>query len=185
MCARLLTYGANGYTGRLAVERAAEVGLDVVVAGRDAEKISGLGDEFGVESRSFSLDDPEGVRTGLQGVACVLHVAGPLQMTAQPMMRECLDAGMHYVDVAAEYPTSVLAQSMDEVARRAGVMVLSGGGWQSVPATAWWWTRLAGWQNHGDWRSACTSPVASLPAPQRAHRSSRIWVCSCGAVVKS
>ncbi|WP_406688599.1 saccharopine dehydrogenase NADP-binding domain-containing protein [Saccharopolyspora sp. ID03-671] len=134
MGGRLLIYGANGYTGRLALERAVEVGLDIVVAGRNTTKVTALGAEFGVESRSFALDDPYTARSGLKSVDCVLHVAGPFQETAQPMMQACLDAGVHYVDSTAEYPTFALAESMDAVARRAGVMVLSGGGWQSVPS---------------------------------------------------
>ncbi|WP_413105698.1 saccharopine dehydrogenase family protein [Streptomyces sp. Inha503] len=134
MSGRLLIYGANGYTGRLAVERAMEAGLDIVVAGRDGDKVAMLGDEFGVESRSFPLDDPDAVRGGLKDVDCVLHGAGPFQVTARPMMQACLAAGVHYVDLTAEFPTFALAESMDEAARRAGVMVLSGGGWQCVPS---------------------------------------------------
>lgn len=132
MSGRLLIYGANGYTGRLAVERAVEVGIDVVVAGRDASKIAALADEFGLEARAFALDEPGEVREGLRDVHCVLHLAGPFEATARPMMRACLDTGVHYLDSTAEYPTFTLAESMDEAARRAGVMVLSGSG-QSVP----------------------------------------------------
>ncbi|GHI99346.1 saccharopine dehydrogenase family protein [Streptomyces olivaceus] len=134
MTGRLLIYGASGYTGRLAVERAMQVDLDIIVAGRDAGKTALLGEEFGVESRAFALDDPDAVRAGLKDVDCVLHAAGPFQVTAQPMMQACLDAGVHYIDTTAEYPTFALAESMDEAAKRAGVMVLSGGGWQSVPS---------------------------------------------------
>src|SRR5687768_2664692 len=57
-----MIYGATAYTGRLAVERAVESGLDVIVAGRDPRRVAPLGVEFDVDSRAFSLDDPATVR---------------------------------------------------------------------------------------------------------------------------
>lgn len=131
---RVMIYGATGYTGRLAVERAVELGLDLVVAGRDPSRVAALGEEWGVEARAFGVDDPAAVRAGIGDVACVLHVAGPFAVTARPMMEACISAGVHYLDTTAEYPTFVVAESMHEAALRADVMLLSGAGWDVVPS---------------------------------------------------
>jgi short subunit dehydrogenase-like uncharacterized protein len=131
---RVLIYGATGYTGGLAVEQAVRTGLDVVVAGRHRHRAADVGEQWGVEARAFGLDDPAAVRAAIEDVDCVLHVAGPFGVTARPMMEACIDAGVHYLDTTAEFPTFVLAESMDEAARRAGVMVLSGAGWDVVPS---------------------------------------------------
>jgi short subunit dehydrogenase-like uncharacterized protein len=55
---RWLLYGANGYTGRLAAERAVERGLRPILAGRNASALARLGTELGLEHRVFGLDDP-------------------------------------------------------------------------------------------------------------------------------
>ncbi len=131
---KLMIYGATGYTGRLAVERAVELGLDLVVAGRDPARVAAVGEEWGVEARAFGLDDPAAVRAGIEDVACVLLVAGPFAVTAGPMMEARISVGVHYLDTTAEYPTFAMAESMHEAALRAGIMVLSGAGWDVVPS---------------------------------------------------
>lgn len=131
---KLMIYGATGYTGGLAVERAVGLGLDLVVAGRDAARVASVGERWGVEARAFALDDPAVVRAGIEDVACVLLVAGPFAVTARSMMEACIDAGVHYLDTTAEFPTFELAESMGEAASAAGAMVLSGAGWDVVPS---------------------------------------------------
>ncbi len=131
---KLMIYGATGYTGRLAVERAVRLGLDLVVAGRDPYRVAALGTEWGVAARTFGLEDPATVQAGIKDVTCVLLVAGPFAVTARAMMEACISLGVHYADTTAEYPTFVLAESMHEPALRAGVMVVSGAGWDVVPS---------------------------------------------------
>ena len=72
-----MIYGANGYTGELAAREAAARGLRPVLAGRNAAAVSALAMELGLDSRAFSLDDPEAARRGIDGMAAVLHCAGP------------------------------------------------------------------------------------------------------------
>ena len=52
-----MIYGANGYTGRLIVERAVALGMKPLVAGRDVLAIPQLADDLGLEE-VFDLDDP-------------------------------------------------------------------------------------------------------------------------------
>lgn len=63
-----MIYGANGYTGELIAREAVERGSEPVLAGRSAGKIEPLAAELGLESRIFSLNDPEATRQGLSGI---------------------------------------------------------------------------------------------------------------------
>ncbi|GAA2945062.1 MULTISPECIES: saccharopine dehydrogenase family protein [Streptomyces] len=131
---RLLVYGATGYTGKLVAEHAKESGLDVVVAGRNQERVKALGEELGVDSRAFTVDDPAPLRDALDGITVVLNVAGPFHRTAGPLMDACIDQGVHYLDTTAEYDVFATARSRHAEAAAAGVMVMSGAGWDVVPS---------------------------------------------------
>ncbi|QIP71777.1 saccharopine dehydrogenase NADP-binding domain-containing protein [Streptomyces sp. VN1] len=131
---RLLVYGATGYTGKLVARHAQQSGLDIVVAGRNRERITALGEKLGLESRAFALDDPEIVRAALDGITVVLNVAGPFRHTARPLMDAGIAAGVHYLDTTAEYDIFAAARSRHVEAQAAGVMIMSGAGWDVVPS---------------------------------------------------
>jgi short subunit dehydrogenase-like uncharacterized protein len=124
----LMIYGATGYTGRMAAEHATAAGLYPVLAGRDGPRLATLAGELGVEHRPFSLDDGAAVDAALQGVSAVLNCAGPFLRTAQPLMAAAVRSGVHYLDTAAELDSYRLAESLDEKANAAGVMLLPGSG---------------------------------------------------------
>jgi short subunit dehydrogenase-like uncharacterized protein len=133
-----MIYGANGYTGELAARHAAAHGLRPVLAGRNAAAVGALALELGLDSRAFSLDDPgdpEGARRGIDGMAAVLHCAGPFVHTSQPMVEACLAAGAHYLDITGEIAVfePILGRRGDD-ARRAGVALLPGVGFDVVPS---------------------------------------------------
>ncbi|MGI5191621.1 saccharopine dehydrogenase family protein [Promicromonospora sp. CA-289599] len=134
MSGRLLIYGATGYTGRLVAERAVHIGLDVTVAGRDTGKVGDLAGSLGIASRVFAVDDVDAVRAALRDVDCVLNVAGPFRHTARQLMDAAIEAGVHYLDTTAELEIFALAESKDAEASRAGVMIMSGTGWDVVPS---------------------------------------------------
>ena len=73
----VLLYGSTGYTGRLIARMAGERGIRPILAGRDERAVAAQAAELGLEHRAFSLDDPAVVAAGLDGVAVVLHCAGP------------------------------------------------------------------------------------------------------------
>ena len=130
---RLLIYGANGYTGTLIARLAASKGLSPILAGRDGEAVSKLAASLGFAHRAFALTDPAAVDAGLEGVAVVLHCAGPFSQTADPMVEACLRNGAHYLDVTGEVDIFEAHAAKDARARAAGVMVLSGAGLDVTP----------------------------------------------------
>ena len=132
-----LIYGANGYTGELAAREAARRGLTPVLAGRKSEAVGRLAAELGLPHRAFGLDDPAALRqglAGLPGIAAVLHCAGPFVRTSASMVEACLETGVHYLDITGEIPVFEGVLGRGEAARRAGVALLPGVGFDVVPS---------------------------------------------------
>jgi short subunit dehydrogenase-like uncharacterized protein len=125
---KLMIYGATGYTGRMAAERAAASGTPLVLAGRNAAALVSLAASLGVEYRVFPLDDTAEIDRSLRGVGALLNCAGPFARTADVLMRACIRNGVHYLDVAAELDGYRLAEVLDVEAKAAGVMLLPGSG---------------------------------------------------------
>src|SRR6185369_1818876 len=107
-----LLYGASGYTGELIAREAARRGERPILAGRSAEKIEPLARELGCDWRAFDLEHID-----LSGVQAVLHCAGPFSRTSEPMVRACLAAGVHYLDITGEIAVfeSVMARNDEAV----------------------------------------------------------------------
>ena len=128
-----LLYGANGYTGQLIAEMSAASGLKPILAGRNEEKIRALAEQYGFEYRIFDLNDPAAVDKGLEGISVALHTAGPFIHTARPMMEACLRNRVHYLDITGEIDVFEMAHSFDTAAREAGILLMSGAGFDVVP----------------------------------------------------
>ncbi len=131
---QLMIYGANGYTGELAAREAVARGLAPILAGRRREPLLKLGTELGLTVRVFDLGEPLSVRRGLEGVAAVLHCAGPFVLTSRPMVEACLEAGCHYLDITGEIRVFEGVFGRHEKAERAGVALLPGVGFDVVPS---------------------------------------------------
>jgi short subunit dehydrogenase-like uncharacterized protein len=131
---RYLVYGANGYTGHLVARVAAQRGERPVVAGRSPGEIEGIAKELGLEHRVFSLDHPDEVDRGLQGMAVVLHCAGPFSRTYRAMAEACLRTKTHYLDVTGEAVVFEALAARDGEAQKAGIMLLPGSGFDVVPS---------------------------------------------------
>jgi short subunit dehydrogenase-like uncharacterized protein len=128
-----LLYGANGYTGELIAREAVRRGLRPVLAGRNAQAIEALGRELACPVAVLGLDDADALVAALRGVRAVLHCAGPFSATAQPMLRACLAAGAHYLDITGEIDVFEAAHALDAQARAAGVVLCPGVGFDVVP----------------------------------------------------
>ncbi len=136
----ILIYGATGYTGKLVAAEAVRRGLDVVLAGRDPEKLKPLGERLDREVRAVPLADGPRLRALLEDFSAVLHVAGPFSQTARPMVEACLEAGTHYLDVTGEIAVFEAIARRDGEAKRAGLTLLPGVGFDVVPSDC-----LAAW----------------------------------------
>lgn len=129
-----MIYGANGYTGRLAVAEAKRRGLAPIVAGRNAASVNRIASELGLESRVFGLDQAAATAENIRDCRLVLHCAGPFSVTSQPMIEACLAAGVHYLDITGEISVFSNAHDQAEQARRADVVLIPGVGFDVVPS---------------------------------------------------
>ena len=135
MVRQWMIYGAYGYSGRLIAEYAKTKGLTPVLAGRNADETRKLADALGLESRSFSLDDPRAMVDALRDIDAVVHCAGPFSATSAPMIDACIAAGTHYFDITGEAFVFEHAHSdaVSNAATRADVIVCPGVGFDVVP----------------------------------------------------
>jgi short subunit dehydrogenase-like uncharacterized protein len=88
---------------------------------------------MGMDFRAFPLEDAETLKAALSEVPLVIHAAGPFRHTAEQMIRACLRSKVHYTDITGEIQVFEMAKRFDAQAREAGVMIMSGVGFDVVP----------------------------------------------------
>lgn len=131
---RWMIYGANGYTGRLAAAKARADGERPILAGRNRDAIGALGSELDLETRIFSLDSLDETVRGLEGVAAVLHCAGPFSATSAKMLDGCVRSRTHYLDITGEIEVFEHTQANSGRWKEAGISVIPGVGFDVVPS---------------------------------------------------
>lgn len=129
-----LLYGANGYTGSLIARLAVQLGMRPILAGRNADRIKPLAASLALEYRLLDLEDSKALDVALENAAVVLHCAGPFIHTFKPMVEACLRTKTHYLDITGEWQVFEEIASQDTVAKKAGVMLLPGVGFDVVPS---------------------------------------------------
>jgi short subunit dehydrogenase-like uncharacterized protein len=128
-----MIYGANGYTGELIAREAKRQGKTPILAGRSAAKIIALARQLNLPSTAFRIEAPSEIVAALRGVRLVLNCAGPFSKTADPLMRACLAAKAHYLDITGEIDVLEGAHRFDADAKAAGVVLCPGAGFDVVP----------------------------------------------------
>ncbi|MFZ4481334.1 MAG: saccharopine dehydrogenase family protein [Rhodoferax sp.] len=134
MTNNIFIYGANGYTAGLIIQLALTEGAKPILAGRSEEKLAPLAKLHKLPMRAFALDDPVAVAKNLAGSAVVLNCAGPFSRTAKVMAEACIKAGAHYLDITGEIDVFEALALMGPKARKAGVMLMPGTGFDVVPS---------------------------------------------------
>ena len=129
-----MIYGATGYTGNLMARIAKDRGMSPVLAGRSADKLQKVADQYGFEARVMGLDDPAAMAAQLKDIGVVLHCAGPFSATSAPMVEACIRSKTHYLDITGEIDVFEACAARDDDAQAAGVMVLPGVGFDVVPS---------------------------------------------------
>ena len=128
-----LLYGAYGYTGRLIAEEAVKRGLRPVLAGRDRQRTRSLAQSLDLEWTSFGLHDSEELRSAIGDLVLVVNAAGPFSATWGPVLKACLAARRHYLDITGEIDVLESIQALDREAADAGVHVVPAVGFDVVP----------------------------------------------------
>jgi len=124
-----LLYGATGRTGTLIAEEAVARGHRPTLAGRDPDRLRRVAERLDLPWVAGSTAD---VGRLIGDARLVLLTAGPFGATSPPVLRACLDAGVHYLDIANEIPVATAVLAADAEARRRGVTVLPAVGFGTV-----------------------------------------------------
>lgn len=129
----IIIYGAYGYTGELIARQCQEKGVKPLLSGRNEAKLKPIAEKYGFPYRVADLktDDLDKL---LDGAKVVIHAAGPFIHTSKPMVEACIRNGVHYTDITGEIAVFVQARKYDNQAKKAGVMLLPGTGFDIVPS---------------------------------------------------
>ena len=130
---KFLLYGANGYTGKIILAYAERYGLTPVIAGRSADKLKPLAEAFKVDYVAFDLLEHENIVHHLNGFKLVLNCAGPFSQTAKPLVKACLEAGVHYLDITGEIAVFEWIKSQHQQAVQSKICLVPGVGFDVVP----------------------------------------------------
>ena len=130
---RILIVGGYGAFGaRIAERLAREDDIEIVIAGRSLDKAREAADAFrprAVASVHHAAIDAEAVTAGdlvRLGTDVVINASGPFQAQDYRLVRACIAANSHYIDLADArgYVTGIAA--LDIEAKAAGVLAVSG-----------------------------------------------------------
>jgi short subunit dehydrogenase-like uncharacterized protein len=124
-----LLYGATGRTGTLIVEHAVSRGHRPTLAGRDPARLRPLAERFDLPWVAAPVTD---LGTLIGDARLVLLAAGPFETTTPPALRACLEAGVHYLDIANEVGPARAVLAAAEPARERGITALPAVGFGTV-----------------------------------------------------
>jgi short subunit dehydrogenase-like uncharacterized protein len=150
----VVLYGASGWTGQFAarylVDNYLPWGAPVrwALGGRDRKKLEALLERLarevparaaeirGVPLVVFdALGDYAAVLKAARETAVIASVAGPYAEFGEPVVRACVEAGSHYVDITGETPwIGEMIDRYDSEARAKGAFIVPSCGFDSVPS---------------------------------------------------
>ena len=103
MPARIVVFGATGYTGRLTAEALVARGARPVLAARSRDRVEALAAELGgVETAVADVGDPGSVRALVERGDVLVATVGPFARFGQPAVQAAVAAGANYLDSTGE-----------------------------------------------------------------------------------
>jgi len=129
----IIIYGAYGYTGELIIRQCQEKGLKPLLSGRNEGKLKAVAEKYGLNFETADLNNSD-LDKLLNGAKVMIHAAGPFIHTSKPMVEACIRNGVHYTDITGEIAVFAQARKYDEQAKKAGIMLLPGTGFDVVPS---------------------------------------------------
>jgi hypothetical protein len=103
--ARIVLFGATGYTGARTAEALAARGAAPVLAGRDPARLGALAERLGgLETARADVTDPSSVRALLGRGDVLVTTVGPFLRLGKAAVDAAVDAGAVYLDSTGEPP---------------------------------------------------------------------------------
>ncbi|SNR47392.1 saccharopine dehydrogenase family protein [Blastococcus mobilis] len=105
MTARIVLFGATGYTGARTAEALVGRGARPVLAGRDPGRLAALAERLGgVETAHADVTDPRSVRGLLDRGDVLITTVGPFLQLGRAAVDAAVEAGAVYLDSTGEPP---------------------------------------------------------------------------------
>jgi short subunit dehydrogenase-like uncharacterized protein len=136
VAARIIIFGATGFTGRLVAERLAAQGASPVLAGRSEASVRALAEPLGLEWRVADALRQNSVFALLEDGDVIVSTVGPFLKWGEPALRAAIAAKGVYIDSTGE--PAFIRRVFDEFgppAERAGATLLTAMGYDYVPGT--------------------------------------------------
>lgn len=136
MAARIVLFGATGYTGRLVAEAMVERGLTPVLAARSQGRLEALAAELGggLETATADVADPPSVAALVERGDVLVTTVGPFVRYGTPAAAAAVTAGAHYIDSTGEPPfIREVFERYGPPAGDAGTAMLTAFGYDWVP----------------------------------------------------
>lgn len=130
---KIILYGSYGYTGNLIAEIASLENSDMLLSGRNEEKLASQSKRLNIPYQKASLDSAEELDILLNPGDVVLHCAGPFVNTWKPMAEACLRKRCHYLDITGEITVFEALKNLDNAFKSRGIMAMPGVGFDVVP----------------------------------------------------
>jgi hypothetical protein len=134
VAARIIIFGATGYTGRLIAERLAAAGAAPVLAGRSEASVRQLAEQLGTEWRHADALRQNSVFALLEPGDVLVSTVGPFVRWGDPAVRAAIAAGGTYIDTTGE-PAFIrrVFEDFGPAAATAGATLLPAMGYDYVP----------------------------------------------------
>lgn len=142
----VVIFGASGYTGKYTIFEATKVlkGLKWGIAGRSREKLEKVLEEMGKKAGKdlsktpiiiADVKDGKSLAEMANQARIIVNCCGPYRHFGEQVVKACIDAGTHHVDVSGEpqYMETMQLKYNDQ-AREKGVYIVSACGFDSIPA---------------------------------------------------
>ncbi|XP_014219458.1 saccharopine dehydrogenase-like oxidoreductase isoform X2 [Copidosoma floridanum] len=140
----IVIFGATGFTGQYTVKEAARLAKSKSftwgIAGRRKEALESVLKEFAPEEENIKvitadLKDEESLKEMAKQARVIVNCAGPYRFYGEPVIKACIAAKTHHVDVSGEPQYMEKMQlEYNEAAKEAGVYIVSACGFDSIPS---------------------------------------------------
>jgi short subunit dehydrogenase-like uncharacterized protein len=138
MSARIVLFGATGFTGRLTARALVDSGERPVLAGRSREKLEALAGSLGgdLDVQEASVDAPASVEALVSKGDVLISTVGPFSLYGQPALDAALSRQAHYIDSTGEPGFIRQVFAADDRARASGSLLLTAFGYDYIPGHA-------------------------------------------------
>ena len=128
---RILVLGGYGFFGaRICAALARNPRIQLVIAGRNADKATALAYQLGFRAenaRAIDSSSPQLAQTLRKlGITTLIHTAGPFQQQGYGVAQAAIQAGANYLDLADGRDFVAGIGRLDAAAKQAGIAVVSG-----------------------------------------------------------